>query len=182
MPTPNNRGARTGPAGRRTERGQRRQRAQARDPLTEAVTAVGDRWSLLVVNALLPGAKRFKELIEAIDGLAPNVLSNRLKQLEANRIVIAEPYSQRPLRHAYRLTASGNELAGVLRLLAQWAAHQPQGVDADDVATDTGAAAPATLTHHACGTPLEARWYCPTCGEVTDEPGDDGHPTDLLWV
>lgn len=154
-------------------------RAEARDPLTEAVTAVGDRWSLLVVNALLPGAKRFKELLESIDGLAPNVLSSRLKQLEANQIVIAEPYSLRPLRHAYRLTASGNELAGVLRLLAQWAAQQPQGADAD-AQVESGAAS-AGLTHRPCGTPLEARWYCPTCAEVTDEPNDD-HPTGLLWV
>jgi len=60
--------------------------------LGEAVAQIGDRWSLLVIDALLSGPRRFGELLQDIDGLAPNILSRRLKQLEADAVVVAEPY------------------------------------------------------------------------------------------
>jgi DNA-binding HxlR family transcriptional regulator len=143
------------------------------DPLAEAVSQIGDRWSLLVVDALLAGPRRFGELLDQVEGLAPNILSKRLKQLEADRLVIAEPYSRRPLRHTYRLTAAGEELAGVLRLLAQWAAAR-RGTSP---AAQGGAGFPV-LAHQACGTALEAQWFCPTCGEVVDAE----QASDLHWV
>jgi DNA-binding HxlR family transcriptional regulator len=138
--------------------------------LSEAVAQVGDRWSLLVVDALLGGPRRFGDLLEQIDGLAPNILSRRLKQLEADGLVVAEPYSRRPLRHSYRLTAPGEELAGVLRLLAQWAAARR--------GASPGGPAAVGLAHEACGTALEAQWYCPTCGVVVE--GD--HASELTWL
>src|SRR3954451_4748822 len=88
--------------------------------LAAALDRVGDRWSLLIVEALLGGPQRFNDLAAAIPGIAPNILTDRLRRLERGRILIAEPYSQRPPRFAYRLTADGQELAGVLRLLATW--------------------------------------------------------------
>ena len=126
-------------------------------PLGEALARVGDRWSLLLVAALLDGPRRFNDLLEQVAGIAPNTLSQRLKHLERQGVVLATPYSQRPPRFAYELTASGRELAGALRLLAQWGGAGSE-VDA--------------LRHHACGTDLEARWYCPTCERVVDDDDD----------
>ncbi len=140
-------------------RGQRRPgpaAASAVTPLDAALRQVGDRWTLLVVESLLPGPRRFGELIEALEGLAPNILSSRLKALEAEGLVTGEPYSHRPYRVAYRLTANGAELASALRLLAQWGAHR-----------HPGGAAP--LRHDTCGTAVEARWWCPTCAREVDE-------------
>jgi DNA-binding HxlR family transcriptional regulator len=118
-------------------------------PLAAALERVGDRWSLLVVEALLAGPRRFNELAEAIGGIAPNILTDRLRRLEGERVIRSQPYSERPLRVAYELTAEGQELAGALRLLADWGSR---------------AARDAEPIHHAvCGTPVEARWYCPTC-------------------
>ena len=126
--------------------------------LGEALTRVGDRWTLLVVEALLDGPRRFNELAERIGGIAPNILSQRLKHLEREALILAHPYSARPPRLAYELTASGRELAGALRLLAHWGAGR------------SDAAEPPR--HGACGTPMEARWYCPTCARaVQDEEG-----------
>jgi DNA-binding HxlR family transcriptional regulator len=139
------------------------------DALADALRRVGDRWSLLVVAALLVGPQRFGDLLDGLDGLAPNILSKRLAHLEAEGLVVGEPYSRRPVRHAYRLTASGAELAGVLRLLAHWGATQRGPSLAGE------GHAPR---HAACGTPLEARWACPTCDEVVDDPATDG----LRWV
>ena len=133
-------------------------------PLDAALRQVGDRWTLLLVEALLAGPRRFGELLEGLDGLAPNILSSRLKALEAGRLVTAVPYSQRPYRVAYVLTASGAELAGALRLLAQWGAGRGAVGDA--------------LRHDTCGTPLEAHWWCPTCARTVD---DDEAP-DLDFV
>jgi DNA-binding HxlR family transcriptional regulator len=129
-------------------------------PLQAALDRVGDRWSLLVVESLLDGAARFNDLSAAVPGIAPNILSERLKRLERERVLLARPYSERPLRLTYELTAEGRELAGALRLLASWGARSA-GSDA--------------LRHEACGTPLEARWYCPTCARAVV----DGEASEL---
>ena len=92
-------------------------------PLADALARVGDRWTLLVVAALLEGPKRFNELQEELDGIAPNVLSARLKALAEEALVVPQPYSERPPRFAYELSESGRELAGALRLLADWGAR-----------------------------------------------------------
>jgi DNA-binding HxlR family transcriptional regulator len=127
----------------------------ARSPLAEALARVGDRWTLLVVEALLGGPRRFNDLLSQIPGIAANILSERLKRLERERLLVARPYSRRPPRSEYELTAEGKELAGALRLLAHWATRH---------------ADPSTaLRHPACGTPIEARWYCPTCDVLVDD-------------
>jgi len=131
---------------------------QEPSPLADALATVGDRWTLLVVEALLPGPRRFNDLLSQIPGIAANILSERLKRLEREALLISRPYSQRPPRAAYQLTAAGTELAGALRLLADWGTRH---------------ADPAhTPRHDACGTPIQARWYCPTCDQLVDhEPG-----------
>ncbi len=128
-------------------------------PLDAALARVGDRWTLLVVDALLSGPRRFNDLVDQVKGIAPNILSQRLKHLEREAMIRSRPYSQRPPRAAYELTAAGRELAGALRLLAQWGARTSQRGD--------------FLRHSTCGTTLEARWYCPTCARVVDNPHDD---------
>jgi DNA-binding HxlR family transcriptional regulator len=135
------------------------QRETAASPLAEALFRVGDRWTLLVVEALLAGPRRFNDLLDQLPGIAANILSERLKRLERDGLLVARPYSERPPRVAYQLTAEGSDLAGALRLLASWGA---------------GHADPAQApVHLACGTPVQARWYCPTCDHlVEDEPQD----------
>jgi DNA-binding HxlR family transcriptional regulator len=124
-------------------------------PLELALERVGDRWSLLVVEALLGGPRRFGDLREAIAGIAPNILTDRLRRLEREGVVFARLYSERPPRAEYVLTAAGHDLAGALRLLADWGARRSDDAE--------------PIRHELCGTPVEARWYCPTCGLVVDE-------------
>jgi len=94
------------------------------DNLATALERLGDRWSLQVVASMLSGPKRFGELSAALDGIAPNVLTARLRQLERDGLVIATPYSRRPLRLAYAVTDAGRELSDAISLLAAWAARQ----------------------------------------------------------
>ncbi len=98
-------------------------------PLQSAVHRVGDRWALLLVEALLGGPRRFNELLEGVEGIAPNVLTQRLRHLEREGVVVAVPYSRRPPRAVYELTAAGHDLGGALRLLARWGAGTPSAPD-----------------------------------------------------
>lgn len=125
-------------------------------PLEAALDRVGDRWSLLLVEALLDGGRRFNELAEALPAIAPNILSDRLRRLERERIVVATPYQQRPPRMSYALTGDGRDLASTLRLLADWGARRSER--------------PEPLHHALCGTSLETRWWCPTCSVTVDDP------------
>jgi DNA-binding HxlR family transcriptional regulator len=123
-------------------------------PLEAALDRVGDRWSLLVVDALLDGPRRFGELREALPGIAANILTDRLRRLERERILVATPYSGRPLRMEYALTGDGRDLASALRLLADWGSRRTGG---------------EPLRHDRCGTPLQARWFCPTCAVAVSD-------------
>lgn len=129
-------------------------------PLDRALSRVGDRWTLLIVEALLARPRRFGELADTLPGIAPNILSARLRRLADERLVVATPYSQRPLRHEYALSADGRELAAALAVLAAWATQV-------DATTDEA------RRHVACGTALELRPYCPTCHRVVDDPDAD---------
>jgi DNA-binding HxlR family transcriptional regulator len=133
--------------------------AVTEDGLARAAARVGDRWTLLVIESLLPGPRRFGELDELLPGIAPNILTKRLRQLEQDGLVVTAPYSERPLRLAYELTALGKELASALMLLATWGARA-DGFD-------------GSHRHRACGTPLELRHWCPTCDIAVDDPDRD---------
>ena len=67
-------------------------------PLEAALDRVGDRWSLLMVEALLDGPRRFGELADTLSGIAPNILTDRLRRLERAGIVRSTPYQERPTR------------------------------------------------------------------------------------
>jgi DNA-binding HxlR family transcriptional regulator len=118
--------------------------------LREALDAVGERWKLLLVATLLDGPRRFADLERELGGIAPNVLSSRLRALEEDGLVVARLYCERPPRYSYELTDAARGLAAPLRLLAGWGASRRGGTAESPV-------------HSACGTPLEAGWFCPTC-------------------
>lgn len=129
-------------------------------PLAAALERVGDRWSLLLIEALLDGPRRFNELADAVRGIAPNILTDRLRRLEAEKVLRATPYSERPPRFAYQLTEEGAALAGALHLLADWGGR--------------GTPESEPTRHATCGTPVEARLWCPTCDRMIDDADADG--------
>jgi DNA-binding HxlR family transcriptional regulator len=132
--------------------------------LAHALDVLGDRWTLRVVDALLDGPKRFGELADNVEGIAPNVLTARLRQLERDALVVATPYSRRPVRLAYALSDSGRELADAISLLAAWGARQTGDTEGP--------------LHGSCGTALETRLYCPTC----ERPADASVPEAMSWI
>lgn len=136
-----------------------RNRSSLSTALAEAATRIGDRWTLLVVAALLDGPRRFGDLQGDVPGIATNILTRRLKHLEHEGLVVARPYSHRPPRVDYQLTGAGRELADALRLLANWGARNSEDAE--------------PKRHEACGTPLELQWHCPTCQRNVSDAEDE---------
>ena len=139
------------------------------DSLREATEIAGDRWVLRTVAVLDAGSGRFGDLLATLDGIAPNVLIDRLRRMERAGIVVSTPYSQRPRRYVYDLTDSGRELAAVLPALATWAGRRSGG---------------EVRRHSVCGTALETRVWCPGCNVVVDHDASE-HTADrdgLRWV
>jgi DNA-binding HxlR family transcriptional regulator len=98
-------------------------------PLNASVEMLGDRWSLLIIrDMMLRGAHTYKEFLECYEGIATNILADRLQKLVANKIILAKPDPKDGRKLAYRLTAKGIALAPVLTEMVLWAAaHEKTG-------------------------------------------------------
>jgi DNA-binding HxlR family transcriptional regulator len=89
-----------------------------------SLEVLGDRWSLLIVRDLMVrGYNTFKEFLESGEGIATNILSERLRRLEAAGIIDTEQGPGRKGRKSYRLTEKGIDLAPVLLDLLIWGAR-----------------------------------------------------------
>jgi DNA-binding HxlR family transcriptional regulator len=90
---------------------------------------LGDRWSLLIIrDMMLRGARTYKEFLQCYEGIATNILADRLRKLIAYRIITTEPDPWDGRRLTYRLTAKGIDLAPVLTEMVLWAAaHEETG-------------------------------------------------------
>lgn len=90
-----------------------------------ALTLVGDRWALLVVRQLLLGPKRFTDLRDGLPGISPNVLTQRLEDLERAAVVRRRKLAPPAAARVYELTEWGLELEPVIVALGRWAARSP---------------------------------------------------------
>ena len=130
--------------------------------LDGAARRVGDRWSLRLIGALLDGDRTFTELAGEVDGIAPNILTSRLRSLQQQALVSATPYERRPVRMRYSLTEPGRRLGTAISSLAEWGAHREGRTPA--------------RVHMACGSPVEMRPWCSTCEQVVGDDHDE-----LIW-
>jgi DNA-binding HxlR family transcriptional regulator len=88
-----------------------------------AVEVIGKRWTGVVIYALTQGPKRFCEFREAIPDISDRLLTERLKELEEEGIVVREVNPGRPVQVVYRLTAKGEALQPVFCAIGAWAAQ-----------------------------------------------------------
>ncbi len=86
-----------------------------------AVELVGRRWTGAIVRTLMPGPRRFNELLAAIPGISDRLLTERLRELEAEKVVRREVKPEPPIRVSYELTACGRDLGPALDQIARWA-------------------------------------------------------------
>jgi DNA-binding HxlR family transcriptional regulator len=88
----------------------------------DALYAIGGKWKLRIIVALLHGKSRFNELQRTIDGISSKVLSSELKDLEMNGFIKRNVLSQTPVVIEYELTDYALSLQNVLDTLSQWGA------------------------------------------------------------
>jgi DNA-binding HxlR family transcriptional regulator len=119
--------------------------------VAKSLEVIGDRWTLLVVRDLLRGTQRFRDLLGSLPGIAPNILSARLKLMEEHGLIGRTLYSDHPPRAEYALTERGRELGMVVGALAAWGGRH--------VHRET------RLVHAGCGHPVSVGYYCPDCKE-----------------
>ncbi len=86
-----------------------------------AVELIGKRWTGAIVRTLMLGPKRFNELLSVIPGISDRLLTERLRELESERIVHREVHAESPVRVTYELTPPGRELGPALDEIARWA-------------------------------------------------------------
>ncbi len=122
-------------------------------PVAKTLDVVGDRWTLLIVRDLLAlGPRKYVELSQSLAGIAPNVLSDRLKLLEAHGVVEREFYEEHPPRARYKLTRKGQGLYTVLQALVEWGGkHLYDGL---------------SIVHDECGHDVKLVSMCDHCGEA----------------
>ncbi len=121
-------------------------------PVAKTLELIGDRWTLLIVRDLLAGTRRFQDLLASLPGIAPNILSQRLKLMEQHGLIARRFYSDHPPRAEYELSAKGKELGVIVGSLAAWGSRH--------VYRRT------KLVHGDCGHPVKMGYYCPGCGET----------------
>lgn len=121
-------------------------------PVAKTLEVIGDRWTLLLVRDLLRGTRRFQDLLTSLTGIAPNILSDRLRSMEEHGLIDRRLYSEHPPRAEYELTPKGRELGVIVGALATWGSrHLYRG---------------ATLVHTGCGHPVKLGYFCADCGRV----------------
>ncbi len=99
-------------------------------PIASTLDLVGDKWTLLILRDMLFGAQRFSDFVASAEGMKRNILSDRLKRLTENGLVVREPYQDHPPRFDYKLTPKGAALLPVIQSLATWgAAHLDHAYD-----------------------------------------------------
>ena len=124
-------------------------------PIACALDLLGDRWTLLIVRELLRGPRRFGEIAQALPGIPSNVLSERLRRLEASRLLVRQLLDERPPRASYQLTAAGQQLWIPLRAIGLWSMKHVQRR--------------IRRVHRACGARVEAQVVCPDCGRAVED-------------
>jgi DNA-binding HxlR family transcriptional regulator len=95
-----------------------------------AIAILGKRWSGPIVKALLADLSRFSELRSAIPGISAKLLSERLRDLEAEGIVVRSVHAEHPVRIEYLLTDKGRDLVDVIDAVEAWASNWLAGAAA----------------------------------------------------
>lgn len=91
-------------------------------PLNTSVEILGDRWSLLIIRDLmLRGFRSYKELLGSYEGIATNILADRLRNLEAHGVIRSKIDPEDARKVIYQLTKKGIDLAPVLTEMVLWA-------------------------------------------------------------
>lgn len=123
-----------------------------------ALDLIGERWSLLVVRELLLGPKRFTDLRHGLPNASPNILSERLRELEQGGVVHRRKLPPPAASQVYELTEWGKELEPVVTKLGAWGARSPLPPEHQEIGTDSIVLALRSLFDPGAAAGLEASY------------------------
>jgi DNA-binding HxlR family transcriptional regulator len=123
--------------------------------VAKALEVIGERWSLLIVRAVMHGNRRFGEMQGSL-GIARNVLSARLERLIEEDILERRAYQESPARYEYFLTQKGLDLWPALIALLHWGDRYSPSPDGPR----------RLIVHKECGGAVSERGICESCGKV----------------
>jgi DNA-binding HxlR family transcriptional regulator len=126
--------------------------------IAHALDLVGERWALLVVRELLLGPKRFTDLRDGLPNVSPNVLAQRLRELESAAVVQRRKLAPPAGSWIYELTDWGRELKPIVIALGTWAIHSPSFPRDAPVGTDSVILALSTFFDADAADDLSARY------------------------
>ncbi|WP_109476831.1 helix-turn-helix domain-containing protein [Paraburkholderia sp. C35] len=118
-------------------------------PIARAAAVIADRWTILILRELRMGNDRFDGIL-AQTGMSPNLLTQRLKTMEDNGLIVRQPYQERPKRYAYCVTDKTRELDGMMLTLRLWGMRH--------CGLDPKAESAVTMKHRRTGKIIDARW------------------------
>ncbi|MBL4740696.1 MAG: helix-turn-helix transcriptional regulator [Sneathiella sp.] len=121
--------------------------------VARSVALVGDEWTFMIIRELFLGNNRFGDFLSQT-GMSSHLLSQRLKKLETEGVIQRKPYSERPPRYEYHLTAMGRDLWPAVIALKQWG---------DRWLSD--GEVPVEIIHKGCGHITQPQVTCSECGE-----------------
>lgn len=101
--------------------------------VAQALDILGDRWTLIILRDLMSGLQHFNDILAMSPGLSPNILSSRLKRLEADGLVERRQFRELPPRVEYALTEKGWAARPILVALIQWSGAYLTGITPDIV-------------------------------------------------
>ncbi|PIF14022.1 winged helix-turn-helix transcriptional regulator [Candidatus Pantoea floridensis] len=129
-------------------------------PIARSLGRIGDGWSMLIMRDALAGFTRFDEFQKS-SGVAPNILSRRLKELVEDGLLQKVCYSTSPARYEYHLTPAGRDFRSVILALAEWGSthFSPEGRQIQLIETATQRPVKMQLVDSENGEPLTLDKY-----------------------
>jgi DNA-binding HxlR family transcriptional regulator len=126
--------------------------------IAHGLDLIGERWALLVIRELVLGPKRFTDLKRGLPNASPNVISDRLRELERAGIVERDTLPPPAGARVYTLTGWGRELEPIVMAVGRWAARSPSSVPSGPIGTDSIALALRDRFDAAAADGLRARY------------------------
>ena len=146
-------------------------------PIARSLERVGEWWSILILRDAAHGLTRFDEFAESL-GIAPNILTRRLKALVEAGLLERRRYCERPPRDEYVLTRAGRDFRPVLWALLAWGNKHfaPEGASVVIVDSKTEVEAAPVLVDGNSGRPLIAPAFRSAAGPAADARTRRRHP------
>lgn len=123
--------------------------------IAQTLNIIGDKWSLLILHRILIGCETYKDIQDGLEGIPTNLLSDRLKTMEADELIDRGLYQSHPPRYRYTLTEKGLDLVDVFNSLMLWGQKHLNKCY-------------KKLIHKECKVNIEHKYYCPECNKNVD--------------